>query len=177
MAESKTREKTLKRLMVMTPSLKDFAEHYIANNEAQWKNAKHRAQWRMTIDVYAGPQHRLKVSEIGTAHVYEVLRPIWSAKAETAGRLRGWIEKILAAAKTSGFREGENPARWGGRLENLIHKRKRLTSPHHAAMPYEEVPAFVQALRKRGGGAARTGAPYIMCVAAGHGRKHAPGAY
>lgn len=118
----------------------------------------------MTIEVYAAPLHRLKVSEIDTAHVYEVLRPIWSTKAETASRLRGRIEKILDAAKTSGFREGENPARWGGHLENLLHKRKRLTRGHHAAMPYEEVPAFVQALRKRPGGAARALEFHILCA-------------
>lgn len=132
-----------------TPDFKTYAEQYIANAEGQWKNDKHRAQWRMTIDVYARPLHGLKVSAIETAHVYEVLRPIWLSKSETASRLRGRIEKILDAAKTAGFREGENPARWAGHLEHLLPKRKKLTRGHHAAMPYEEVPAYVQALRKR----------------------------
>ncbi len=80
---------------------------------------------------------------------YEVLRPIWSTKSETASRLRGRIEKILDAAKTAGYREGENPARWAAHLEHLLPKRKKLTRGHHAAMPYEEVPAYVQTLRKR----------------------------
>ena len=132
-----------------TPLFKDFAERYISSNESQWKNAKHRAQWRMTIDVYGAPLHKMKIDAIDTAHIYEILRPIWSTKSETASRLRGRIEKILDAAKVAGFRDGENPARWAGHLEHLLHKRKRLTRGHHAAMPYEDLPVFIQALRRR----------------------------
>lgn len=137
------------------PTFKNYAHYYIEKAETQWKNAKHKAQWWMTIDVYAKPMHELRLNEIETSHVYGVLKPIWSKKSETASRLRGRIEKILDSAKTAGHREGDNPARWTGHLEHLLHKRKKLTRGHHAAMPYEEVPAFVSALRKYVGIAGR----------------------
>jgi hypothetical protein len=55
------------------------------------------------------PLRAKPVDTIATDDVLAVLKPIWTAKAETASRLRGPIEKVLDAAK--GFREGENPAR------------------------------------------------------------------
>jgi len=86
----------------------------------------------------------------GVQIVFEaVLKPIWVAKAETASRVRGRIEKVLDAAKAKGFRDGENPARWRGHLDHLLPRPSRLSRSHHAAMPYEEVAAFVGKLRER----------------------------
>jgi integrase len=89
-----------------------------------------------------------KEVRLTTDDVLAVLKPIWTTKAETASRLRGRIEKVLDAAKAKGFREGENPARWRGHLDHLLPKRPKLTRGHHAAMPYEEVPAFIGRLRE-----------------------------
>jgi len=70
-------------------------------------------------------------------------------KIETASRVRGRIEKVLDAAKAKGFREGENPARWRGHLDHLLPRPSKLSRGHHAAMPYEEVAAFIAKLRER----------------------------
>lgn len=78
-----------------------------------------------------------------------VLKPIWHTKPETASRLRGRIEKVLDAAKAKGLRHQENPARWRGHLDHLLPKPAKLSRGHHAAMPYEKVPAFIIELRKR----------------------------
>lgn len=91
----------------------------------------------------------LPVAEVGTAHVLQILEPIWKAKAETASRVRGRMETILDAAKARGYREGENPARWRGHIAQILPARSRLTRGHHKAMPYEAIPAFVGALHKR----------------------------
>ena len=103
----------------------------------------------MTLSTYAGPLRAKPVDTISTGDVLAVLKPIWSAKPETASRLRGRIEKVLDAAKAKGHRSGENPARWRGHLNNLLPKPLKLTRGHHAAMPYEQVAAFVADLRKR----------------------------
>jgi integrase len=95
------------------------------------------------------------VDTITTDDVLAVLRPIWSAKPETASRVRGRIEKILDAAKAKGFRTGENPATWRGHLEHFLAKPAKLTRGHHAAMPYEEVPSFIAELWTREALAAR----------------------
>jgi integrase len=114
-----------------------------------WRNAKHAAQWEMTLRDYAAPLRRLPVDKITTDDVLSVLKPVWNEKPETASRLRGRIERVLDAAKAQGLRNGENPARWRGHLDQLLPKRQRLTRGHHAAMPYAEVPAFVIALQGR----------------------------
>ena len=85
--------------------------------------------------------------QIDTAAVLSVLTPLWSSKPETASRLRQRIEGVLDAAKAKGHRSGENPARWRGHLKHLLPKRSRLSKGHHAAMAYQDVPAFVQKLR------------------------------
>ena len=87
------------------------------------------------------------VSAVDTPHVLEVLRPIWTTKTETATRLRGRIEQILSSATVAGYRNGENPARWRGHLDQLLPKPSRIAKvEHHPAMPIDEVPAFMQKL-------------------------------
>src|SRR5476649_1566733 len=110
---------------------------------AGFRNEKHKAQWKSTLETYAAPLRTKPVDTIATDDVLSVLKPIWTEKAETASRLRGRIEKVLDAAKARGFREGENHARWRGHLDHLLSKPLKLARGHHAAMPYEDVAAFV----------------------------------
>jgi integrase len=128
-------------------TFKAVYEEVVQSLEAGWRNDKHKAQWRMTLDVYAKPLHARAVGSITTEDVLQILKPIWSTKAETASRLRGRIEKVLDAAKAKGYRSGENPARWRGHLDNLLPKRVKLQRGHHPAMPWNEVPQFVAKLR------------------------------
>ena len=131
-------------------TFKAVAEAYVAANEASWRSDKHRQQWRNTLASYVYPVvGELPVAQIGTAHVLQILEPIWQAKPETASRVRGRIETVLDAAKARGYREGENPARWRGHIAQILPARSRLTRRHHRAMPYGSVPAFVGALRAR----------------------------
>ena len=136
--------------MVAGITFKTVAEAYIAANETNWRNGKHRQQWRNTLATYVYPIiGDLPVADISTAHVLSVLEPIWQAKPETASRIRGRIETVLDAAKARGYRQGENPARWRGHIAPWLPTRSRLTRGHHKAMPYNELPAFISALRKR----------------------------
>jgi len=131
-------------------TFKAVAETYIGANEGSWRNDKHRQQWKNTLATYVYPViGQLPVAEVGTAHVLQILEPIWKAKAETASRVRGRIETILDAAKARGYREGENPARWRGHIAQILPVRSRLTRGHHKAMLYEAIPAFVGALHQR----------------------------
>jgi len=133
------------------------AERYIAAHEIAWKNDKHRAQWRSTLTTYCDPVFgTLPVAAIDTGLVLKVLEPIWSAKPETATRVRGRIETVLDWATVRGYRAGENPARWRGHLDKLLPSRAKVARVnHHAALPYRELPAFMEALRAREGIGAR----------------------
>lgn len=127
----------------------EVADEFVAALSPQWRNAKHRAQWTMTLTHYAEPLRSRPVEHIDTASVLEVLQPIWLSKPETAARLRGRIERVLDAARARGLRTGENPARWRGHLDHLLPKRQKLTRGHHAALPYGELPSFMGKLRSR----------------------------
>ena len=126
-----------------------FADKVVADLSPGFRNEKHRAQWAMTLTTYAAPLRSMPVETIGTDDVLSVLAPIWQTKNETASRLRGRIERVLDAAKAKGLRTGENPARWRGHLDKLLPARRKLTRGHHAAMPFEDLPAFVASLRER----------------------------
>jgi len=138
----------LRRSERAVPTFGKLADELIADLSAGWKNPKHKDQWVMTLGVYAKPLREKPVNEITTEDVLAVLKPIWTTKQETAARFRGRIERVLDAAKAKEHRDGENPARWKGHLERLLPKQSKLTRGHHAAMPYEDVPAFAARLRE-----------------------------
>jgi integrase len=133
----------------MAPTFGEIADKYIAAHSLSWKNAKHQAQWRMTLTHYARPLRGKRVDDITVGDVLDVLKPIWTKRPETAARLRGRIEAVLDAAKAEGHRQGENPAAWRGNLKHLLPKQTKLTRGHHKAMPYPDVPQFVTELRER----------------------------
>lgn len=131
------------------PTFGELADDVRKSLSAGFRNEKHKAQWKSTLETYARPLHDKAVDIITTDDVVNVLKPIWTMKAETASRLRGRIEKVLDAAKAKGFRNGENPARWRGHLDHLLPRISKLSRGHHAAMPYEEVSNFIAKLRTR----------------------------
>ena len=147
-----------------TMSFAACSAQYIAAHRAAWKNAKHAEQWSSTLQTYVHPViGKLPVGDIDTALIVKVLtqrdpkgNSFWEVKNETASRVRGRIEAILGWATTSGFRSGDNPARWKGNLENLlanISKRSRVKN--HPSLPWQQVDAFMSSLDKREGIAAR----------------------
>ena len=128
------------------PTFSECVALFLEQFEGQWRNDKHRAQWRMTLTAYCIPIANKKISQIETTDVLRVLNPIWRDKQETASRLRGRIERVLDFAKVKGWRSGENPALWRGNLKNVLPPRDKLQRGHHAAMPYHQVPEFMKQL-------------------------------
>jgi integrase len=135
----------------------DCAAAYIKAHEAAWRNPKHKQQWKNTLATYVTPVFgSVPVGDVDTTMVIKVLQPIWTAKPETAGRVRGRIEAILDFAKASKFRDGENPARWRGHLQFALPNRAKIRAVrHHPALPYGEMPDFWRSLVKDTSDAAR----------------------
>ena len=135
----------------------EVADDLIESKGAGWRNSKHRAQWIMTLEIYAAPLRALTVAEVTTEQILATLQPIWTSKPETASRTRGRIEAVIDAARARGLvpADAANPARWKGHLANLLPPRKRLSRGHHAALPWKELPAFMVRLRERPGLSAR----------------------
>ncbi|TBR75770.1 MAG: hypothetical protein EPN64_11035 [Burkholderiaceae bacterium] len=66
------------------------AQGYLAAHGDTWRNPKHRAQWKNTLETYAYPHMgKLLVRDVAQEHVMAALTPIWKTKTETATRLRG----------------------------------------------------------------------------------------
>ena len=56
------------------------ADDLIQSKGAAWRNAKHRAQWSMTLEIYAASLRALPVTEVTTEHILAALQPIWTSK-------------------------------------------------------------------------------------------------
>jgi len=137
------------REVALVPTFGELADGYTEAMRPSWRNAKHAAQWTMTLTEYAGPIRSMPVDKVTTADVLKVLKPLWHSKPETAGRLRGRIENVLDAAKAKGHWSGENPARWRGHLDQLLPRRQKLSRGHHAALNYDLMKEFTRLLRER----------------------------
>jgi integrase len=140
---------------VMT--FKECAETYIRSMREGWRNAKHASQWSSTLETYAYPEiGSLSVGAIDTSLVCKVLEPIWKTKTETASRIRGRIESILDYARVRGYRNGENPARWKGHLDNILPAKSAIAKPkHHSSLPYTDIGTFWPRLQVQDGLGAR----------------------
>ena len=156
---------TARRLARSVPTFAEAAEAYVAAQAPRFRNAKHLAQWRTTLLVQAAAIGGLPVDQVDTDAVLKVLRPLWSATPETASRLRGRIERVLDAAKAAEHRTGENPARWRGHLDHLLPRQAAMSRGHHAAMTWQEAPAFMERLRARESVSARALEWTILTVA------------
>ena len=121
-------------------------EGYLANRLDKFRNAKHKWQWEQTLGRASKAFGDLNVADIDTPMITKFLTPIWHKTPETAARIRGRIEKVLDWAKVHQFRDGENPARWKGHLENIFVTAE---GGNYAAMPFDQVPAFMARLRER----------------------------
>jgi integrase len=137
----------------MAQTFRQCAERYIAGHAASWRGGKSKRQWEQSLTDYVYPVFGdFPVQAIDVALVMRALEPIWTAKPETAGRVRGRIESVLDWATTRGYRQGENPARWRGHLEHTLPKKTKVQQVmHHAALPYQDVGRFITELRQQPG--------------------------
>lgn len=146
-----------KGLLKSTPTFRWCAEQTIIAKRPEWKSAKHAEQWTNTLTADAYPIiGKVPVDQIELSHMLDVLTPIWTTKTESATRLRARMESVIAWATASGYRRGDNPARWRGNLDAVLPKPGKVAKvKHHKALPIDSVHDFVRDLRTREGMAAR----------------------
>ena len=155
--ERKVQRLRLKAAQMRGLTFAEAVEKHLASKLTEFRNSKHRDQWRSTLTTYAEPKiGSMLVGDIGVSDVLRVLEPIWQAKTETATRLRGRIEGVLAWATVAGHREGDNPARWKGNLDAILPKPSKVaTVTNHPALSVREVAQWFGDLRQREGMATR----------------------
>lgn len=141
---------SLKENLVSKHTFRDFAMDCVQAKKVEWSNDKHTNQWTNTLMTYAFPIIGDKLlNEIDTDDILRILTPIWLDKTETASRLRGRLEWILAAATTRKLRTGMNPALWRGHLQTILPAPAKIMNvEHHKALPYRLIPGFIAKLRE-----------------------------
>ena len=155
--ERSSRKQALKAAQAISITFAEAAAKCHQTKVPEFRNVKHQSDWIRSINRYADPIiGDLPVASIELPHVVRVLDPIWRTKTETATRVRQRIEAVLGWATVSGYRVGDNPARWKGNLEHALPNPSKIrTVRHFPAIPWHEVGEFMVDLRKREGISAR----------------------
>lgn len=136
------------------PTFEECAEKYIRDHWSTWSK-KHRNQWPSSLKRYAYPTiGKLTIPEIKPSNIYGLLRPIWVEKRETANRVRGRIETIIAKNVDVDDADFRNPAELTKQLREKLPRRPKRVVRHHPALPYAEAQQFMADLSAAGGTAA-----------------------
>ena len=138
-------EKREEAMVAAMPTFETLARQHIVEHRHSWRNAKHACQWLSTLETYAFPSiGAVKVNEVSRKQVVDVLSPIWHTKAETARRVRQRIRAVMDRAVALGHIDF-NPA--GDAINGALTKMPRVRA-HHRALPYQELPAALEAVRE-----------------------------
>jgi integrase len=135
-------------------SFEECAQAYI---DEHWNSCskKHRTQWPSSLKRYAYPTiGELTIAEIKPSHIHNLLKPIWVEKRETANRVRGRIETIIARNTDVDDIDFRNPAELTKELREKLPKRPKRVVQHHPALPYAEAAQFMTVLSSAAGAAA-----------------------
>jgi integrase len=143
------------------PTFSEAALTVWEQNLPTWKNKKHAKQWLSTLKEFATPKiGEKKIRDVTTAHILEVLTPIWTEKPETARRVRQRLRVVFDWAKASGFYSGDNPV---DGVKMALPKQNKQPK-HHTALPWHDLPDFMADLSKRTGLSARALTFLILTV-------------
>lgn len=135
-----------KHKVLAIPTFREAADKVYDLHSKSWRNGKHHAQWKRTLEMYVYPFiGKMKVNAITGPMIRDLLAEIWMSKPETARRVRQRIGIVLDWAYSSGYRDTEAPMR--AITRGLPRQPRR--DEHFAAMPYEKIPKFIEILRQQ----------------------------
>ncbi len=128
------------------PTFREAAAVVFAASRKTWKSSKHQWQWMRTLEMFAFPAiGEARLNDITAADVHDVLAAIWLEKPETARRVRQRVGMVLDWGYSKGYRDAEAPMR---SITKGLPRQPR-NSGHHAAMPFPDVPAFIERLHEK----------------------------
>ena len=143
LAVAEGRDPLAEKRRTRMPTFAEAAAKVHEANLPRWKNGKHTDQWINTLQTYAFPRiGNMAVDRLERRDVLSVLTPIWSAKPETARRVRQRIRAVLKWAQAHGYVE-VNVA--GDMIDGALPPMSRLKT-HLRALPYVEIPAALETI-------------------------------
>ena len=139
-----TRRKALRTV----PTFEEAARQVHALHSKGFKNEKHRKQWLSSLDGVFRDFGSKRVDAVGSSDVLAALSPNWLTRPETSRRVLQRIRLTFEWCKAQGYVTGENPT---SGLTDVLPKRREVPA-HHPALPYQQLPTFVYALRESDAG-------------------------
>ena len=130
------------------PSFEDAAKVVHSAHAASFKSDKHRKQWLSSLAEVFKAFGVKRVDAITSADILAALNPHWLTRPETSRRVLQRVRVVFEWCKAQGYRTDDNPTQG---LTKVLPKQ-RVARGHHAALPYQNLPAFVQALREADAG-------------------------
>ena len=131
------------KVSVVVPTFEKAARECHAEMKVGWRNKKHRDAWLSCLVTYIFPVLGDKpVDAITSIMVRDAVAPIWLTIPETSRRILQRIGAVLDFAHIKGWRPTETS------LKSVRRglPRQPQADNHFAAMPYEDVPAYVAIL-------------------------------
>ena len=130
------------------PTFEQAAKAVHGLHANSWRNPATASIWWSSLVRFVFPVIGDKpISSINSGDVLSVLVPLWSAKRETARRLRQRIGVVMKWAIAKGYRI-DNPA--GDAVSQALPKNGTAPQRHHRALPHADVAAAVAKVRASG---------------------------
>jgi integrase len=123
-------------------------DHFLPFVLPGFSNPAHVQQWQASFRVHAAALKDRPLAGITREDILAVLRPIWTAKPETASRTRQRLERLFAHAVQNSHFSGDNPAAWGQFNATLTPGGSK-TVRNHPAVPYARMAEFMAAVRAK----------------------------
>ncbi len=142
-------ENARERARIMAPTFEKAARDCHALQSHTFRNDKHRKQWLSSLAPVFAAFGAKPVDEVRSSDVVNALEARWLSRPETARRTLQRVRAVFDWARAKQFCAGENPTT---AIEKIFPKQSRHLK-HHAALPYAELPAFIESLRACDAGA------------------------
>lgn len=129
------------------PTFADLEKVAFENKSAGWKAASRTKKvWQSAMGAYVLPAIGNKpIDQIEGQDVLAVLRPLYLDKRDMAVKVRGFMAAVFDLAISRGL-VTVSPV--GKQLDAELPAKQKGERSHHAAMPWQDVPGFITALRQ-----------------------------
>jgi integrase len=133
-------------------TFKAVAEPVLVAVEASDLSPVTKRNWRASLETHVYPKlgNRL-IDSITRGDVLDVLRPLWRDLNPTARSIRQRIETVYQEARNKELTDRPNPALWADLKPGLAHYTPNRKKKPHAALPWQDVPAFYRRLKAQDG--------------------------
>jgi integrase len=151
-----------RQVILATPTFREAAISAHGEHQGGWRNVKHRADWLSSLERFAFPGiGDLRIDEVTAPKIRDLLLPIWLERPETARRVRQRIKLVIDWATMKEYRLALDMSAISRALP-----RQPKSESHFAAMPYEDVPAFMASLRQSNETISRLALQFLIMTAA-----------